>query len=179
MCSAHLDLYQLWELWSTSRRKRTPSLRWFLVTMNSTNSCVISVNCTQVSKNGKHLPQFCRLQYTLSARDNDDANSNLETLKENGPRTSEHNLHNKWDLRAVLGSRKTKGWMSEMSFEPVSYCDLAQNLETVRLLISKKDHDRHNDEYPIIHKGICNSLFSFQFCRYSWWLTQTCQSYYS
>ena len=28
---------------------------------NSTNSCVISVNSTQVSNNGKHLPQFCCL----------------------------------------------------------------------------------------------------------------------
>ena len=39
---------------------------------------VISVNCIQVSKNGKHLPQFCVLQ---SARDNDDANIALTLIK--------------------------------------------------------------------------------------------------
>ena len=52
-----------------------------------------------------------------------------------------------------------------MSFEAVSYCDLAQNLETVQFLISE-DFDKPNDGYPIIHKERCNFLLLFQFCRY-------------
>ena len=58
-------------------------------------------------------------------------------------------------MRAVLGSRKTE---AEMSFEAVSYCDLAQNLETVHFLFSKKDLDRPKVGYPIIHKERCNSF---------------------
>ena len=57
---------------------------------------------------------------TQSARDNDDANIDCSSQhdvsatwkfseKNYGPRRSELNLHNKSDLRAVLGSRKTKG----------------------------------------------------------------------
>ena len=40
-----------------------------------------------------------------------------------------------------------------MSFEAVSYCDHAQNLETVQFMNSKKDLDKPNDGYPIVHKG--------------------------
>ena len=82
--SAYVDLCQL----STSMRKRTPSLRWSLTTKNSTNSCAISVNCTQVSKNGRHFPQFCCLHHTICQGDDD---TNIEF-------SSQHDISAAWKL---------------------------------------------------------------------------------
>ena len=46
-----------------------------------------------------------------------------------------------------------------MSFEAVSYCELAQNLGTVQFLILM-DLDKPNDGYPIVRKRRC-FYFSF------------------
>ena len=40
-----------------------------------------------------------------------------------------------------------------MAFEAFSYCDHAQNLETVQFLISKQDLGKPNEVYPIVHAG--------------------------
>ena len=53
---------------------------------------------------------------------------------------------------------------AEMSFGAVSCCDLAQNLETAQLLISKKDLDKPNcDGLPIIHKRDATPCFYSSF----------------
>ena len=62
-----------------------------------------------------------------------------------------------WELYFVEERPKVH---AEISSEAVSYCDLAQNLERVQSLNSKKDLDKPSDEYPIVHKGWCN-LFLF------------------
>ena len=53
---------------------------------------------------------------------------------------------------------------AEMSFGAVSCCDLAQNLETAQLLISKKDLDKPNcDGLPIVHKRDATPCFYSSF----------------
>ena len=116
----------------------------------------------QVSKYG-HLPQLLSSLHNPPGTIKFDLSSQHDVsatwkLSEKMDQAGVNKLPNAVQLRAV-GSRKTKG----LSFEAVSYCDLAQNLETVQFLISKNDLD--------------NSFFSRY--RYSWWLTQLCHSCYS
>ena len=62
--SVYLDLCQLWEL--DQCQERDAILGWSLTRKNFNQLLyVLSVNCTQVSNNGKHLPQFCCLHYTI------------------------------------------------------------------------------------------------------------------
>ena len=99
------------------------------------------------------MKDFCGISATLK-------------LTENRLSRCELNLHNKLpnavQLRpdiTVLGTEKTRV-CAEISLEPVSYCDLAQNLETVQFLISK-DLDKPNDGSSIVNRERCTSLLLY------------------
>ena len=167
--SAYLDLCQLWELDQRQERDAIPQVifnnkefnqwLWFQWTV------------PRWARMGSICHSFV-VSTTQFARDNDDANIDvssqhdvLATLREDGLSESELNLHNKLpnavqlrpESRASLLAERPRV-IAEFSFEAVSYYDLAQNLETVQFLISKKDLDKPNGGYPIVHKERCNSI---------------------
>ena len=155
------------------------------------DSCVISVNCIYPGEQewgafatvvlSPHYTNcqgqwWCKYSFLASTTFQQPGNSQIKwTRKEWTQPTPQTTVETREPCLVAERPRVH----AEVSFEAVNVWPCTEPGNSA-LLISKKDLNKPNDGYPIIHNERCNYLFSFSFVGiYSWWLTQACHSYYS